>query len=92
MQPHNPFFFNPLGDNHSLEDTLQQIDSILSYIDNINQSNGIIITDDKVNVWSPLCNPHPKFMNQFDTSSQKQVNIILQVKGLIWTYMIIVQM
>ena len=75
MHPHNPYFFNPLADNHSLEDTPEQIDSTLSDVDKSNQSNDIIMADDEVNVWSPLCNPHPKLMNQFDTSSQKQVNI-----------------
>ena len=53
MQPHNYFFFNPLGDNHSLEDTPQRIDSIMSDIDKSNQSNDIIIVDDKVNVFLP---------------------------------------
>ena len=75
MHPHNQYFFNPLSDNHSLEDTPERIDSIMSEIDRSNQCNDIIIADDGDNVWSPLSNPHPKFLNEFDPSLPKRGHI-----------------
>ena len=54
MHPHNPYFFNPLNDNHDLEDTPNRIDSIINNIDRSNNSNDIIMADDDNNVWSPL--------------------------------------
>ena len=54
MHPHNQFFFNPLNDNHDLEDTPNRIDSMMNNIDRSNNSNDIIMADDDNNVWSPL--------------------------------------
>lgn len=75
MQPHNPFFFNPLGDNHSLDDTPRRIDTIMSDIDDSNQINDYIILDDESNVFSPLRGPVHQIRNEIDTSSPKSVNI-----------------